>query len=527
MTSHEGPEEASRRNSTPWPGLLRRLTGPYGNWGRPAATPSLPREPLNEDAIRNIVDGYQQAVVGLEPTAIGQKADSICLIGCGEAGSRLAGFFRLAPDFVPAYLPKFYPVRAAAFDAQENLHDRLGDSLGWSDSRVQTTMTLKGDPIPILYGQEPDVAPSENALGGGGAGGFTLQGRAGALQNLVLNEESSIAILDALGSSRLFSGQQAYVLTFSGLAGGTGSGTVPVVAEWMKGKLDYRAAFSVCITPPGTQNAHHRSNLLTSLYYLATCDAINGIILADNNLLERQGLRGSGEGVETFRPINQYLQDVLMPVFLSTQEAYRYDTQLDPNDVVNTVAGPQRRASFVAAGFAVCPRKGAPQRITDMEGHHVQADASTGLPDIDELLDKAFECTTVECEPRSARSILAVLSGPPDDLKKMATQGLNPESMEAELEKRIRPREVGRPARFAIASFPDMRDIRLTVLLSDPQIPAVEEGIRGALDQPEWCPREGQSLADALREIEETVVLQRGITLIWGPEAVPGYAPDG
>ena len=214
-----------------------------------------------------------------------------------------------------------------------------------------------------------------------------------------------------------------------------------------------------------------------------------------------------------------------MPVFLSTQEAYRYDTQLDPNDVVNTVAGPQRRASFVAAGFSVCPRKGAPRRIIGMEEHLVQAEASTGLPDINSLLDKAFQCTTVECHPRSARSILAVLSGPPDDLKKMATQGINSDAMERELENSIRPREVGRPARFAMASFPDMKDIRLTVLLSDPELPAIEEGIRRALEQPEWRPREDQSLADALRELDEEVVLRRGITLIWGPEAVPDYAP--
>ena len=322
----------------------------------------------------------------------------------------------------------------------------------------------------------------------------------------------------------MFTGQHAYVLTFSGLAGGTGSGTVPVVAEWMKGKLDYRAAFSVCITPPGTQNAHHRSNLLASLYYLATCEAVNGVILADNMLLGSQGLRGSGDGVETFRPINQYLQDVLMPVFLSTQEAYRYDTQLDPNDVVNTVAGTQRRASFIVAGFAVCPRKGAPKRIAGMGEHTVQADPSTNLPDIEALLEKAFQCTTVECRPETARSILAVLSGPPGDLRRMANQGVNSEAMEVELAKWIRPREVGRPTRFAMASFPDLKDIRLTVLLSDPEIPAIEEGIRNALDQPDWRPREGQSLADGLRELDEAVVLRRGITLIWGPESLPDYA---
>lgn len=503
-------------------------TGQRGNQGRPAA-PLPPREPLSEEAILSIIDGYQRAVIGEEPVVIGQKADSICLIGCGEAGSRLAGFFRLAPDFVPAHLPKFYPVRAAAFDAQESLRERLDDSLGWRDSQVQQTMTLIGDPVPILYGRDilfEGEEPNSHrfGFGGGGAGGFTLQGRAGALQNLVLKEENSSAIQDALDSRRLFAGQQAYVLTFSGLAGGTGSGTVPVIAEWMTGKLDYRAAFSVCITPPGTQNAHHRSNLLTSLHYLASCEAINGVILADNGRLENQGLRGYGGEVETFRPINQYLQDVLMPVFLSTQEAYRYDTQLDPNDVVNTVAGPQRRASFIAAGFSVCPRKNAAQRIAAMEEHRVHADPTTGIPDIDELLEKAFQCTTVDCLPNTARSILAVLSGPPDDLKKMATRGINTDAMERKLEGLICPREVGRPARFGMASFPDMKDIRLTVLLSDPEIPTIEEGIRGALDQPNWHPQEGQSLADALRELDEAVVLRRGITLIWGPEAVPDYA---
>ena len=43
--------------------------------------------------VRSAVNQYQEE-------SARREAHSICLIGCGEAGSKLAGVFRLKPDFV-------------------------------------------------------------------------------------------------------------------------------------------------------------------------------------------------------------------------------------------------------------------------------------------------------------------------------------------------------------------------------------------------------------------------------------------
>jgi hypothetical protein len=61
-----------------------------------------------------------------------------------------------------------------------------------------------------------------------------------------------------------------------------------------------------------------------------------------------------------------------------------------------------------------------------------------------------------------------------------------------------------------------MTDIRLTVLLSGPKFPGLEQGIRAALGDADWSPADGESLADALRRLEERDVRQKGLIFMNG-----------
>ena len=502
----------------------------------PPPPPALQTVAVDDDSDSDISDIREVVSRYAEETAR-RESHSICLIGCGEAGSKLAGVFRLQPDFVPDYLPMHYPVRAAVMDTQSDLPNRMNELLNWRDTRVQLNFA---PPPPTEFGRllgvesRGDSEHADEEMGGvytersGGAGGFTLLGRASAIYNFVDNEQATDTIRSSLDDGGvLLREDNGYLITFSGLGGGTGSGSVPIVTEWMQRALQPppTTTFSLCVLPESHSSAmgvergdpRQLSNLLTSLYYLAKTPSVNGVLLADNLALEEQGHKGFLGQVG----INRYLQDVLMPLFLSAQTAYHFNpfgTQLDAANVRSTLS-PRGDGlhEFIAAGFSLFPLGTAPERIRNMAANTVEPELDSGLPTLTAMLEKALENTLIDCEPRTARNAIALLSGPERQLRRLVPGNNDRVRFEGEVRACLGGYGAsGGSARFFMANFPEMTDLRLTVLLGGPRFPRIEQGIGQALDEPGWAPREGESLADAIRRLSEQTVLERGVAFLPG-----------
>ena len=276
-------------------------------------------------------------------------------------------------------------------------------------------------------------------------GGFTLLGRASAIYNILENEQATDTIRNSLADGGVFNRENnGYLLTFSGLGGGTGSGIVPIVTEWMQRNLQPppTTTFSLCVLPEGrgdvTSGAEWGeprllSNLLTSLYYLAQTPSVNGVMLADNLLMEELG-HPDFIGKEG---INRYLQDVLMPLFLSAQTTYHFNpfgTQLDAANVRTTLS-PKGDGlhEFIAAGFSIFPLRNAPERIRRMTGNIVEAGPVDGMPTLSDMLHKALEATVVECQPNTARNALALMAGPERYLRRVVKDNRQRGRFEEEL----------------------------------------------------------------------------------------------
>ena len=506
---------------------------------RTTTPPVLPTPPVGDPgAVVDIDLDIRSAVNQYMEESARREAHSICLIGCGEAGSKLAGVFRLKPDFVSTYLAANYPVRAVVMDTQSDLPEKMNDLFSWRDPRVQLSFD---PPPPAEFGRLLDMAPeggpdvAEQQGSGytvgrtGGAGGFTLLGRASAIYNILENEQATDTIRDSLADGGVFNRENnGYLLTFSGLGGGTGSGIVPIVTEWMQRNLQPppTTTFSLCVLPEGrrdittgTEWGEPRllSNLLTSLYYLAQTPSVNGVMLADNLLMEELGHPDfiGREG------INRYLQDVLMPLFLSAQTAYHFNpfgTQLDAANVRTTLSPKgDGMHEFIAAGFSIFPLRNAPERIRRMTGSIVETDPVDGMPTLSDMLHKALAATVVECQPNTARNALALMAGPERYLRRVVRDNRERGRFEEQLRGCLGSNSSSSgSARFFMASFPQMTDVRLTVLLGGPRFPRVEEGIRLALGDPNWAPRGDESLADALRRLPEETVLERGASVLPG-----------
>ena len=469
----------------------------------------------------------------------------VCLLGCGAAGTELAGTFRLKPDYVPAYLPKYYPVRAIAMDTQANISDLLKRAVGWYEPEAQLHMNPPDESLiealleqgatqqitPGEFGEMPSGQAFERVGRSGGAGGFTLRGRATSLYHFGSDTELRRINTEILERSRLLSrANSGYLLTFSGLGGGTGSGAVPVVVSYIQQRMipSPVATFSVCVVPEATsgimatddsspRDPRLLSNLVCALYYLATSKDINGIILSDNLQIESQGHKG-------FSRIDRYLQDVLMPVFLSGQSDYVYRTssaQLDPVNLKMVMSpGDGGTQDFIAACYSVCPVSQSRRQTPGTGGSTVAPDPDSGVPDLQEMLDMALRNPTIQCETSTARGVLALLSGPEWALQRMMPdvtaqtffdkQVLFPRCIDRELQ--TSP-DAGDFSRFFVACFPDMTDVRLTVLLRAPRIRSLENAFQEALrnEAPDWVPGvRGGTLADALRRVDESTIRRVG-----------------
>lgn len=468
----------------------------------------------------------------------------ICLLGCGAAGTELAGTFRLKPNYVPAYLPRYYPVRAIAMDTQANISDLLKRAVGWYEPQAQLHMNPPDEgqierlleqgashqQSPGEYGDLPPINTFTSSRGGG-AGGFTLRGRATALHHFGSDNEIRQINTEILNNANLLSrANSGYLLTFSGLGGGTGSGSVPVVVQYIQQILQPSplATFSLCVVPERTSNilagddARPRdprllSNLVCALYYLAKCDAINGIILSDNLQIESQGHKG-------FRNIDQHLQDVLMPLFLSTQAHYvpRYlaSAQLDPANLRMAMApGAGGTQDFNAVCYSVCPLSQSSRNVPSDDGQIMAPDPDTGVPDLREMLEVALQNPSIQCDSTSARGVLALISGPLWALEKMVPDALTLNSydnvlfqrcIDPELQADPRPDTI---SRFFAAEFSEMNEVRLMVLLRGPRMRGLENALREGLrrEAPDWVPGvEGGTLADSLRRVEEPTIRQIG-----------------
>ena len=490
-----------------------------------------------EAETRNALDSYFVEEIHAKEMA------PVCLLGCGEAGTSLAAYFRLKPDYVPAYLPQFFPVRAIAMDTQGDIHSRLKRRLHWDqpgaqlhipppDESLIETLLEKADAavgtLPDGY-TLPEVNRPTNRSGG--AGGFTLRGRATGLFHFGSDSAARRLNTVVLDGERLLSrGNAGYLLTFSGLGGGTGSGMVPVAAHYLQQRLQPAplATFSLCVAPEGTsgnlamdetrfRDPRLLSNLLCSLYYMASTHAINGVILSDNMQVEAQGHKG-------FESIDLYLQDVLMPVFLSSQAHYVYhraSAQLDPANVRLVMApGQNGTQDFIAACFSLSPLGRSNAAHSQSGSNLVPPDPVTGVPNLERMLDVALRNPTIDCETGSARGVLALLSGPEWALEKMVPDVSTLVNFDKNV---LLPRCIGDEfqasadqqgwSRFFVAQFPHMTDVRLTVLLRAPRFRALEYALKQSLtaDAPDWGLDGSETLAGALRRLDESTVRTVGL----------------
>jgi len=462
----------------------------------------------------------------------------ICMVGCGEAGREMVGYLRLKPEFVAAYLPEYYPVRAAAFDTQISIFKSLDENFHWPDrnlqhhipgpveSRVREILERETNRAANKPNRPLDTNAYIRQYSTGGAGGKAILGRAAAL--LSFKEEKlplAQTIHTALNLGRLFQrANGGYLLSFSSLGGGTGSGATSVIVDFVAQNLAPGpiATFSICVAPD-TRDRRSMSNQLTSLYYSVKTEAIDGIILTCNSQIEESEIKPSRLNPTEepdYQDVDQRLQDILMPIFLAAQTTQKFILEMDPRNVKACLQIRVKRPELIAACFAIYPLPNASARIRNMKRYHVSNAKGKRWPDLDAMLTVALENPSIKCDLRAngrdlntARRAIALIAGPPQALADMGLTHRRLEDFERLLAERVLdPNFERRDARAFTAKFPNMTDVRMTVLVCDPGFPDLENCLGQAWNgKSTWERRKGESLADSLRRLPEPEI--RGLAL--------------
>ena len=492
-----------------------------------------------------------------------REQGSIRIIGCGQAGTRMAAVFRRRPDWIYSYSRNVYPVNAISVDSQQENMGRaipLDSQFPWPNDgtqlpgpslshgsvkdnivthfslRVPSDLTEKRredselkdfllENAAVREGLGGDLHPLTEELrafwrvgeaGGvqaGGAGGLALDGRSAALWTLDEREEWLKGEPEGQAQSyrsqieTALSSREGYtLLTMASLDGGTGSGSSGVINGFI-GKYTQaphpilRMTVGV-FTSEGSDNSNtRRANRLISLYYLLKNPRnTDGVILVDNSYIRSKNNLNYYDGEHDDE--NAYLHKALMPVLLAQLPTYNstISEQLDLLNIKN----------LLRTGGGNTTTGNAPEVIVACFSEQPEG----GRLDIDNMIKNALLNPTVPFSEQTGRSALCVLSGAftgsvisenRSELNRF-TDGTASRS----LDERVRDASYGNwRSRFFVANFDDMPGFRLTILISGCKVPDFEKDLMELANTTynmDWNVTDNRRLAESLRSLDEADV---------------------
>jgi cell division GTPase FtsZ len=215
-------------------------------------------------------------------------------------------------------------------------------------------------------------------------------------------KEEGFKIIDAIRQARRFSETDAFLLV-AGAAGGTGSGAIPIVTQFIKERYVDRPVYSLLVLPfeheeeIEARNIHNTAECLKSVYSVA-----NAVFLIDNQRYVRKGL-SLGSNVDK---INRLIVEPFFGLLCAGEEKRRKHigvTMLDAGDIVQTLSG------WTAIGYGksllhLITFPWDKSRHFKKKSHEIQK----GI----KAMDEAISELSVQCNTKDAARALYLLSAP-------------------------------------------------------------------------------------------------------------------
>ncbi len=218
-------------------------------------------------------------------------------------------------------------------------------------------------------------------------------------------KEDADKIIDNMRSIKKFFETDAFLL-IAGTAGGTGSGAISVITQYLKERYFDKPVWNLCILPFEHEEATEERTVFNVATCLKSCYSVaDAVFLADN----QRYVRKDSSIQSNLSIINSMIVSPFYNILCAGEEkkAKHIGAKLlDAGDIIQTVVG----WSTIGYGKTVAPIFKMPKFSDDYrnKGTEIQK----GI----RAMDEAISELSIRCNPADARRALFLVTGPPKEV---------------------------------------------------------------------------------------------------------------
>jgi cell division GTPase FtsZ len=222
-----------------------------------------------------------------------------------------------------------------------------------------------------------------------------------------LAKEDGDKVLDAVKCMPSFYETHAFLLV-AGAAGGTGSGSLPVVAKMVKERYIGKPVYALLVLP----FEHEQRTESRSVYNTATClkstyDIVDAVFLADN----QRYVRKDASLISNMDIINRMIVEPFYDLMCAgevTKARYVGSRTIDGGDIIASLEG----WTAIGMGRTELPSFRFPWEIRKKTFREKALESFRGA----QALDATLSDLSLTCDPRDAAKAVYIISGPEKEL---------------------------------------------------------------------------------------------------------------
>jgi cell division GTPase FtsZ len=218
-----------------------------------------------------------------------------------------------------------------------------------------------------------------------------------------LAREDGDKVLDAVKSAPRFYETHAFLL-IAGTAGGTGSGSLPVIAKMIKERYIGKPVLALMILP----FEHEQVTESRSVYNTATClkstyDLVDAVFLADN----QRYVRKDASLVNNIEKMNRQIAEPFYDLMCAgevTKHKHVGSRTVDAGDLLATLGG----WTAIGVGRTQLPAFRFPWEISKKDFRDKALESFRGT----QALDATLSDLSITCDLKDAAAAMYIISGP-------------------------------------------------------------------------------------------------------------------
>ena len=214
-------------------------------------------------------------------------------------------------------------------------------------------------------------------------------------------------VMDAIKAEPRFYETHAFLI-IAGAAGGTGSGSIPVIAQMVKERYPNKPVYALVVLP----FEHEESSEARSVYNTATClssiyDIVDAVFLADN----QRYVRKDASLLNNMEKINRQIAEPFYDLMCAgevTKGKYVGSRTVDAGDIIATLEG----WTAIGIGRTELPSFRFPWEIRKKHFREKALETFRGT----QALDATVTEMSITCDAKDAGRATYILAGPPKEL---------------------------------------------------------------------------------------------------------------